>query len=523
MASTILLKGGTLLIHDENDHVVPTKADLLIAGNTISCIAPEISDKGIGEVIDCTDKIVSPGFIDCHQHVWQTQLKGRHADETFLEYMPTGNLQSSHYTLSDFYWGQLGGCLELLNAGTTTVLDHAHLNTSPEASPTAISATLTSGIRSIFAYTPINQVASWEPTLAFSTSPDGSMLAPWVLETFNSLASRSPFGPGDGRVTLGLAFDGWFLPEEACRPLFAAARQHNIHLLTTHFVRNASQADHSLPAHLQSWGLLPKNEATTTASSSSSSPHAFPSVVFSHSNGATADDIRLMKASGSHLASTPSTELQMALGRPLAFSSSSSEADAFAIACAGNDCHAAGAGSIAGELRLGLQAARGERNQRFLDAGRVPRRAWRSVEDAFNLGTVHGARALALDGVAGRLREGCKADVVVWAGTSPAMVCAAQEDPVAAIVLHSSPQDVEAVVVDGVVRKRGGRLVDVMVEEDARGIVGKERVTWSDVAKELVKSRAALKKKCEGTDFEAAKKVLMDAWYIDGSKIVDEV
>lgn len=218
----------------------------------------------------------------------------------------------------------------------------------------------------------------------------------------------------------------------------------------------------------------------------------------------------------------------MALGRPLAFSSfdggsDGDDDDAFPIACAGNDCHAAGAGSIAGELRLGLQAARGERNQRFLDAGRVPRKVWRSVEDAFNLGTVHGARALALDGVAGRLREGCKADVVVWAGTSPAMVCAAQEDPVAAIVLHSSPQDVEAVVVDGVVRKRDGRLVDVVVEEDARGLVGKERVAWGDVAKELVKSRVALKKKCEGTDFGAAKKVLMDAWYIDGSKIVDEV
>ncbi len=41
--------------------------------------------------------------------------------------------QSSNYTLSDFFWGQLGGCLEALDAGTTTVVDHAHLTYSPEA------------------------------------------------------------------------------------------------------------------------------------------------------------------------------------------------------------------------------------------------------------------------------------------------------------------------------------------------------------------------------------------------------
>jgi cytosine/adenosine deaminase-related metal-dependent hydrolase len=34
--------------------------------------------------------IVSPGFIDTHHHVWQTQLKGRHANQTLLEYLPNG-------------------------------------------------------------------------------------------------------------------------------------------------------------------------------------------------------------------------------------------------------------------------------------------------------------------------------------------------------------------------------------------------------------------------------------------------
>lgn len=44
----------------------------------------------------------------------------------------TGNLQSYSFDIEDIYWGQLSGCLESIDAGTTTVVDHAHLTYSPE-------------------------------------------------------------------------------------------------------------------------------------------------------------------------------------------------------------------------------------------------------------------------------------------------------------------------------------------------------------------------------------------------------
>lgn len=134
--SSILLKNGTVLIHDDHEHVRPTNTDILIRGNTIIRIGKDLivddDDEGI-EIIDCTDKIISPGIVDTHHHMWQTQLKGRHANHLLLQYMPTGNWQASNFTDSDIYWGQLGGCLEATWAGTTTVVDHAHMNYTPNS------------------------------------------------------------------------------------------------------------------------------------------------------------------------------------------------------------------------------------------------------------------------------------------------------------------------------------------------------------------------------------------------------
>lgn len=91
MASkTLLLRGGVALIHDANNHVVPTKSDVLVEDGKITRIAHDINPSEGTETIDCTDKIISPGFIDTHRHAWQTQLKGRHANEQLLDYMVTG-------------------------------------------------------------------------------------------------------------------------------------------------------------------------------------------------------------------------------------------------------------------------------------------------------------------------------------------------------------------------------------------------------------------------------------------------
>jgi len=75
------------LTHDKKDHVIPIQADLLVGGNTIAGIERSINVDGLVSVIDCTKRILSPGFIDTHRHLWQTQLNDRHGNESLLGYI----------------------------------------------------------------------------------------------------------------------------------------------------------------------------------------------------------------------------------------------------------------------------------------------------------------------------------------------------------------------------------------------------------------------------------------------------
>lgn len=73
------------------------------------------------------------------------------------------------------------------------------------------------------------------------------------------------------------------------------------------------------------------------------------------------------------------------------------------------------------------------------------------------MATRQGGRALRRDDI-GVIKVGAKADLVVFNGDSPNML--GWSDPIAAVVLHANPGDIEHVLVDGEFRKRDFRLVD---------------------------------------------------------------
>jgi hypothetical protein len=63
------------------------------------------------------------------------------------------------------------------------------------------------------------------------------LLPDWVMSTLEQLAADGPFS--EGRVQLGFAFDGFFLPKQVIVPLFEKVKSLGIKVITTHYCRNA--------------------------------------------------------------------------------------------------------------------------------------------------------------------------------------------------------------------------------------------------------------------------------------------
>lgn len=497
MTSSILLKNGTILQHQPDDTVaVLHNTDVLIKGNRIAEIGVDVPAPvgGSVETIDCTDKLLSPGMIDTHNHLWLTQTKGRHAEQTLYEYIYTGNLQSFNFDPEDMYWGQLGGCLECIDAGTTTVVDHAHLTYSAEHVNKALAATIASGVRCFFCYVPITRLQKWDPF-----TPELDLLPPWLWEQLESLAKSQPFGRG--RVMLGFGYDLWALPKEKVVALWGKVRGWGIKLLTTHYCKNRIFGLRSIPALLKEYGLLKSD------------------VIISHATQASEEDGKMMTEAGVYVAVTPESEGQMALGLPLTFRKD-------ILASLGVDCHFIGPSDIPSQMRLALQLERQTQNQAVLDRDLYPHVNVSNSQFVYNLGTIVGARAVKMGNDIGSLAVGKLADVVIYDATSPTMLCAAQQDPVTAIVRHSTIRDVDTVIIDGVPRKRNGVLLDVNTNIDEKAFTPPASVSpgslisWRDTALALIESRAKVTQRIDALNMDAGAQGVMKAFKIEESRLI---
>ncbi|GLI76145.1 hypothetical protein PoHVEF18_004416 [Penicillium ochrochloron] len=365
----------------------------------------------------------------------------------------------------DMFWANLAGSLEAIDAGTTTTLDHAHMNWSKDHSRSAIAGTISSGIRSIFGYTPVSVVATTKPKIEFSPEP----LPAWVMEAFEQLAISQPLNNPDFRVQLGFGFDFYHLPKEVVLGVFEKVRSLGTKVITSHFIQNFIKDSESLPVLLNSYGLLQKG------------------TVLSHAGGATSEDVKLLGNAGCFVSATPNTELAMAVGPPVCFRNDLPGIDR--ICSLGVDCHSATSGSMVNEMRVALQTARGIDSEVHIQKGRWPRGITHTTAAAFNMGTIQGARALCMEHEIGSIEVGKKADLVIWDALSPAMMCVAQRDPVMAIVLHSTIRDVHTVLVDGEVRKENGKLCSVKRNEwdEAQGFLETNHtIHWKEVSDRLL-------------------------------------
>ncbi|KAG2416095.1 hypothetical protein HFD88_007287 [Aspergillus terreus] len=217
-----------------------------------------------------------------------------------------------------------------------------------------------------------------------------------------------------------------------------------------------------------------------------------PDVLLSHGNNITPEELRWVETAGAHFSSTPLSELQMGHGHPICL-----KADFLPLSSIGTDSNSICTSSIPAQASTALQATRARQMAENMKNGTWDGTIGPTVEDAFNLATLLGARAIGLGDEIGSLEVGKKADIVIFQGQSPTMIPAGERHPVAAIILHSSVRDVQTVIVDGIVRKENGSLCQISVPADIASNSGtchsgEEFLEWKDVAKLLRDSQSRL-------------------------------
>src|SRR4030081_3052821 len=149
----ILLKGGMVLTLDRaiGDF---ENADVLIEGKKIAAIARSI--KAEAQVIDASNMIVMPGFIDTHHHQYETILRSILADgilngpKSYVSDIQ--GIFTPAYRPEDARISELVASLSQINAGVTTGVDTSQVSHTPEHTDACIDGLSEAGRRTLFAY-----------------------------------------------------------------------------------------------------------------------------------------------------------------------------------------------------------------------------------------------------------------------------------------------------------------------------------------------------------------------------------
>jgi len=123
--SSLLIKNGTLLTIDAADSIV--QGELLIVNGRIAAIGG--TGHAADEVIDASDAVVIPGFVQTHIHLCQTIFRGAADDLALIDWLKrrVWPMEAAHSASSITASARLG-IAELIKGGTTCSLTMETVN-----------------------------------------------------------------------------------------------------------------------------------------------------------------------------------------------------------------------------------------------------------------------------------------------------------------------------------------------------------------------------------------------------------
>jgi cytosine/adenosine deaminase-related metal-dependent hydrolase len=395
MSQRLLLKAG-LVIDTEPAPVVHRETDVLIEDGRIVAVGRDLGVTD-AEVIDASDRIVLPGFVDTHRHLWEVALRGSAVDVDLMVYLQRilGEF-GSRYRPEDVASSNLVGALECLDSGITTVQDYSHVQQGIEYVDAALDALEASGIRAVYGYGP-------SPLLGTAVDPVGL---------------RHAVERASSRITPALAAIGpAYAPFDIVRADWELAASLGVRIVV--HISSGPVADEPL-ALLRDEGLL-RSE-----------------VLYVHGNSLPDSELKLIAESGGSMSITPAIEDRMEMGGPMA-----------------GRLRAAGV-----TTGLGIDAVTTVAGDMFSTMRSILALGYKafSAADVLRMATLEGARALGLGDRIGSLRPGRQADIILLRASDINLIGGSQ-DPIGAVVTAAHPGNIDTVLVAGQAVKRDGRLL----------------------------------------------------------------
>jgi cytosine/adenosine deaminase-related metal-dependent hydrolase len=401
----ILLKGGTVLSLDAQvgDFEV---ADVLIEGSRIAAVGPNLT--ATATVVDASNAIVMPGFVDTHRHMWQGALRNILPNGLLSDYV-RDILMTARPVMrpEDVRIGDLVTSLGAINAGVTTLLDWSHIGNSPEHTDAAIDGLRASGVRAVYGFG--------------AGVPGPSNQYPQDIGRLR----KQHFASDDQLLTLALA--GGMDAKE-----WAAAREVNA------------------PISVHAGGDLAGLEKALGSD-----------VTYIHCTTFTEGAWKMVADSGGHISIACPIEMEMGHGvPPIQRSLDHGIKPSLSV-----DVET----EMPGDLFTQMRAVFTLQRMLAINSPRpanTPQPQLLTARDVIEFATIVGARANHLDGKIGTLTPGKQADIVML--RTDAINVMPVNNAYGAVVLGMDTSNVDTVFIAGKVMKQAGRLVGVDLDRIRR-------------------------------------------------------
>lgn len=408
--SEYLIRGGYVLTMDPALGDL-ADADVHIRDSEIAAVGQAI-DAPNATLIDAGEMLVLPGLIETHWHMWTTMLRSMAGDQPEHGYFPTSRGIGTHYLADDMYASTRLSAAEAVHSGITFVHDWCHNVRDPAYAEADLRALTDTGIRARFAY--------GSPTGASNDTPLDMADVARLASAWNDYSN-------DGLLTLGLAWRG--AGTEASRQDYRAARE--LDLPVSVHVNNFPTSRGGIAA-IEEAGML--------------GPH----VQLIHAIWTSPEEIEALARRGASVSLSPWTELRIGFGFPI----TGDFLDAGIPVGLSVDTPTLAGNADMFAIMKGIQNVENSRTQ---DKFRLPARR------VLELATIEGARSMGLDDSIGSLTPGKRADLIMV--DTRALNLGVFTEPAHMLVEAAQPANVDTVMIDGRILKRGGRLTDIDVDE----------------------------------------------------------